>query len=290
MRGSSSAPTSRVLDVVELLSQPGEGPMRFSDIVRELDLTQATAHSILKTLSDRGWVTRDPMTKTFALGPAMSLLAARLDVARPLTHLARDAMQRLVETTGMAASVVEKVGDHLVITAFAQPEGSDIAVAPNERIPYSPPFGVAFAAWDDATSRDAWIARGAADDVALTARLNDVLAYTRTRGYDVDWMTPSLAQAAYAIGALAGDAVPQNLRAVIDQLRVEFTSAATGGAASNRDKRPIATISAPVLDSRGGIRLVLAIHPLRSMTARAIDAAAGSLLRETGSLATDSGD
>ncbi len=34
--------------------------MRFSDIVRELDLTQATAHAILKTLSDRGWVTRDP--------------------------------------------------------------------------------------------------------------------------------------------------------------------------------------------------------------------------------------
>ncbi len=75
-------------------------------------------------------------------------------------------------------------------------------MAPNERIPYSPPFGVAFAAWDDATSRDAWIARGAADDAALTARLNDVLAYTRTRGYDVDWMTPALAQAAYAIGAL----------------------------------------------------------------------------------------
>ena len=116
-------PPSRVLDVVELLSQPGESPMRFSDIVRELDLTQATAHSILKTLSDRGWVTRDPMTKAFALGPALSLLAARLDVARPLTHLARDATQRLVETTGMAASVVEKTGDHLVITAFAQPRG-----------------------------------------------------------------------------------------------------------------------------------------------------------------------
>ncbi len=287
MRGSSSAPTSRVLDVVELLSQPGGNPMRFSDIVRELDLTQATAHSILKTLSDRGWVSRDPLTKTFALGPAMSLLAARLDVARPLTHLARDATERLLEATGMAASVVEKAGDSLVITAFASPEGSDIAAPPNERIPYSPPFGVAFAAWDDATSRDAWVARGAADDAALAERLNDVLAYTRTRGYDVDWMTPSLAQAAHAIGALSGDAVPQNLRAVIDQLRVEFTSAVARGTASNRDKRPIATISAPVLDAGGGIRLVLALHPLRPMTARAIDAAASSLLREIGSLGID---
>ena len=287
MRGSSSAPTSRVLDVVELLSQPGGRPMRFSDIVRELELTQATAHSILKTLSDRGWITRDPMTKTFTLGPEISLLAARVDVARPLTQLARDATRRLVETTAMAASVVEKAGEHLVITAFALPEGSDTPT-PNERIPYSPPFGVAFAAWDDETSQAAWVARGAADDAALAERLNDVLAHTRARGYDVDWMTPALAQAAHAIGALSGDAVPHNLRTVIDQLRVEFTSAVALSGASGRDKRPVATISAPVIDTGGGIRLVLAIHPLRTMTARAVDAAASSLLCEVGSLGRDS--
>ena len=69
MRGSSSAPTERVLDIVELLSRPGRGEIRFSDVVRELDLSQGTAHAILKTLSDRGWVTRDPVTKAFALGP-----------------------------------------------------------------------------------------------------------------------------------------------------------------------------------------------------------------------------
>jgi hypothetical protein len=33
---------------------------------------------------------------------------------------------------------------------------------------------------------------------------------------------------------------------------------------------------------------VLAIHPLRTMTARAVDAAASSLLREVGSLGRDS--
>ena len=58
--------------------------------MRELDLSQGTAHAILKTLSDRGWVTRDPVTKAFALGPALTLVASGLDIGRPLAHLARD--------------------------------------------------------------------------------------------------------------------------------------------------------------------------------------------------------
>ena len=39
-----------MLDVVELLARSGNARLRFSDIVRELDLNQATAHAILKTL------------------------------------------------------------------------------------------------------------------------------------------------------------------------------------------------------------------------------------------------
>ena len=86
MRGSSSAPTERVLDIVELLSRPGRGEIRFSDVVRELDLSQGTAHAILKTLSDRGWVARDPATKAFTLGPALTLVASGLDTGRPLAR------------------------------------------------------------------------------------------------------------------------------------------------------------------------------------------------------------
>ncbi|HXO78642.1 MAG TPA: helix-turn-helix domain-containing protein, partial [Mycobacterium sp.] len=44
-----------MLDVIELLAAATEERLRFSDVVRELGLTQATAHAILTTLSDRGW-------------------------------------------------------------------------------------------------------------------------------------------------------------------------------------------------------------------------------------------
>jgi DNA-binding IclR family transcriptional regulator len=286
LRGANSAPTERVLDVIELLSQPENRTMRFSDVVRDLDLSQATAHAILKTLADRGWVNRDPVDKTFSLGPALALIAARLDGARPLANLAHDAARRLATAVDVPASVIERAGGDLVITAFEQPKGSAISAAPNERIPYTAPFGVAFAAWDTPEAQQKWIQRAAADDAALTRQLTDVLAQTRERGYDIDWMTPALAQAAHAIGSLSEHALPVNLRSIIDQLRVEFTSAAMTSGETGAP-RPVATISAPVLDKTGHIQLVLGIHPVRPMTMREVQRAAKSLLHEIARLSNE---
>jgi DNA-binding IclR family transcriptional regulator len=229
-------------------------------------------------------VDRDPVDKTFSLGPAVALLAARLDAARPIAHLAHDAARRLAVAAEMPASVIERAGDDLVITAFEQPTGGAISASPNERIPYTAPFGVAFAAWDTADEQRAWTHRAAADDGALTRRLYDVLAQTRTRGYDVDWMTPALAQAAQAIGSLSEHALPVNMRSIIEQLRLEFTSAAlaTDG---KRAARPVATISAPVLDKGGHVQLVLGLHPVRPMTTSEIRSAAKPLLDEVTALA-----
>jgi DNA-binding IclR family transcriptional regulator len=280
LRGAGSAPTERVLDVVELLSRAAGHQLRFSDVVRELELSQATAHAILKTLSDRGWISRDPIAKTFSLGPALSLVAAGLDTARPVAHLAHEAARRLATANDMPASVIERAGDDLVITAFEQPKGGAIPAAPNDRIPYTAPFGVAFAAWDSPEAQRGWIQRAAADDPELNRRLRDVLIATRKRGYDVDWMTPTLAQAAQALGSLSEHALPVNLRAIIDQLRVEFTAAALTTDDGARSPRPVATISAPVLDKAGHIQLVLGIHPVRPMTMAEIRSAAKPLLSE----------
>ncbi|PRC52024.1 transcriptional regulator, partial [Mycobacterium sp. ITM-2017-0098] len=82
-----------------------------------LGLTQATAHAILTTLSERGWVTRDPSTKTYSLGPALAAVGAGADLARPLVHAARAAIQQLHTETGYAASVLERIDDSLIVAA-----------------------------------------------------------------------------------------------------------------------------------------------------------------------------
>ncbi|OFB36794.1 transcriptional regulator [Mycolicibacterium sp. (ex Dasyatis americana)] len=273
MRGAGSAPTGRVLDVIELLASSGEKRLRFSDVVSALDLTQATAHAILKTLCDRGWLIRDPADKTFALGPGLAVVAARTAVARPLAHAARIAAQELSDQLGHAASVVERVADELVITAF-EGAGPRPAGAPGDRIRYAPPFGVAFAAWDSPAEQRAWIDRAPTATGALTDRLTEVLAQTRTRGFDVDWTTPDLTRAAQMVGSLPSDGLPDHVRGITDQLRAEFTTIGLTPAGGTTGKpQPVATIAAPVFDPHGRVALILCVHPLRPMTTRQVDTA-----------------
>jgi DNA-binding IclR family transcriptional regulator len=260
-----------VLDVIELLARSANTRLRFSDIVRELGLTQATAHAILKTLCDRGWASRDPIGKTFTLGPALAVVAARTDTLRPLAQAARFGALRLSHEVGYAASVVERFGDSLVVTAFEGDPATQPAGIPGDRIPYAPPFGVAFAAWDTDEQRRAWIRRGAGDDPDRTARLEQVLQHTRERGFDVDWTTPALAQAVQAVATLDSDDMPTPVRNIVDQLVAEFT---TIGFLSDdnpgRRKQPVVTISAPVFDHRGHVALMVAVHPLCPLGARQI--------------------
>jgi DNA-binding IclR family transcriptional regulator len=282
IRGSSSAPTARVLDVVELLARSGNARLRFSDVVRELDLTQATAHAILKTLCDRGWASRDPVTKTFTLGPALAVVGARMDTARPLAHAARSAALRLSGEVGYAGSVVERFGDSLVVTAFEGDPATQPSGVPGDRIPYAPPFGVALVAWDTHEEQGAWIRRGAGTNADRTRRLERVLEHTRKRGFDVDWTTPALAQAVQVVGTLDSNEMPTPVRHILDQLLVEFT---TIGFLSDdnpgRRKQPVVTIAAPVFDHRRQAALMLAVHPLCPLSARQIGVIGKKLTDET---------
>ncbi|WP_264078216.1 IclR family transcriptional regulator [Mycobacterium stomatepiae] len=282
MRGSTSAPTARVLDVVELLARSPNTRMRFSDIVRELDLTQGTVHATLKTLCDRGWASRDPVAKTFSLGPALAVVAARMDTARPLAHAARSAAVRLSGEFGYAGSVVERFGDSLVVTAFEGDPATQPAGIPGDQIPYAPPFGVAFAAWDTDEEQRAWIRRGTGGNADRIQRLEHILARSRERGFDVDWTTPALAEAVRVVGTLDSNEMPTPVRHILDQLLVEFT---TIGFVSDdnpgRRKQPVVTIAAPVFDHRGHVALMLAVHPLSPLSARQIQVVGNKLTAET---------
>jgi DNA-binding IclR family transcriptional regulator len=260
-------------------------PLRFSDVVRELDLTQATAHAILKTLCDRGWASRDPIAKTFTLGPALAVVAARTDTARPLAHAARGAALRLSREVGYAGSVVERFGDSLVVTAFESQEAPQPSGIPGDRIPYAPPFGVALAAWDTDEERREWVRRGAGSNSDRAERLERVLEHTRERGYDVDWTTPALAQAAQVVLTLDSSDVPTPVRHIMDQLLAEFT---TIGFLSDdnpgRRKQPVVTVAAPVFDQRQRAALMVAVHPLCPLSARQIQVIGNKLTDETNAI------
>ncbi len=259
--------------------------MRFSDIARELGLTQGTAHAILMTLCDRGWASRDPVDKTYWLGPALAVVAAHADTARPLTHAARAAALAVSRDVGYPAAVVERVDDALMITAIEGGDTPQGAGIPGDRIPYAPPFGVAFAAWDTPDEQRAWIRRATTTDAAVQQRLERVLARTRERGFDIDWTTPALAQNAYLVGTLRGDSLPPRAQQILEQLLAEF--ATIGFVAEDdpaREAQPVITIAAPVFDHRRRVALLVSVHPLRALSTVEIEAIGTRLTQATASV------
>ncbi|BBZ05490.1 putative transcriptional regulator, IclR family protein [Mycolicibacterium chitae] len=264
---ATSAPTERVLDILEFVARRNGEDVRFSDVARELKISQGTANAILNSLCERGWLVRDPQTKAYGLGPGLAAVAATTATALPLTHAAKQAATELANDTGLAASVVELVGDALVIIAFEGGDGRHPAGLPGERIPYAPPFGVAFAAWAEADEQRAWMARNPGVTGAVARRLRGVLQRARERGYDVDWTTPVLMRMSQFLGEVRTDAdVSDHVVAVLEKALLDCAKV---GYLSDDDPaietQPVATIAAPIFDAAGQASLILGVHPGRPL-------------------------
>ena len=225
---------------------------------------------ILTTLCDRGWLTRDPADKTFSLGPAVGLIAERTDVARPVAHAARIAAQQLSREIDYAASVVERVGDSMVITAYEQGDSRE-RPGIGDRIPYAPPFGVAFAAWDTPMNSAPGFSvaqrRTTFSPNASTACWpGRASAGSTWTGPPPHWLRPLNWSARWnAMG------MPPHVREIMDQLVVEYTTIGfLYDDDPTRKAQPIATIAAPVFDERQRVVLIVCVHPLRALTYRQV--------------------
>ena len=283
VNGVASPPTARTLDVVELLAGSGGSRLRLSEIADTLGLSLGTAHNILSTLAERGWVQRDAVDKTFTVGPALGIAAAKGRSVRTLAVRAQTLASELAYEIDCAASVVERIGTDLIITFFETPHPGQPAAAPGETFPHSPPFGVAFAAWDTAEEQRAWIERGAADNEDLATQLRHGLATTRTRGFEVDRTTPALARAMALVGSLDDSQLPAKIRHVRHQL-AEFAALGFVPDPDTRRRLEVFSISAPVFDQRGRPRLNVSLHPFRPMTNGEVNKMGRRLAAATASL------
>lgn len=255
-----------MIDVLELLArQPGGVPL--AELTRMLGLTKGTAHAILSTLRDRGWVTRDPIDRTLSLGPALGIAAATIDRVRPLASAARVMAVGIAEDIGEAVSVVERVGDSIVIVAFEGGTGEHRAT-PGDRVPFGAPLGLGFAAWSPEEVRRRWIERGAGDDPALAGRLTELIDVTRRRGYTVERMSPTYVQTAQLMATLRDDELSEPVRRAVDAMLADLTAIVL-----QTDHRAgvVTAIAAPVFDERAQAILNIAVHPSRSLSDGELD-------------------
>ncbi|WP_183093571.1 IclR family transcriptional regulator [Nocardioides stalactiti] len=283
---SASPPTARALDVLELLGRPGAGDLRFSDIARELDLTQATGHAILTTLEERGWVVRDPLEKTYALGPGLAVLAGRAETARPLVVAARARARELQVAHGCPASVIERVAGSVVVTAF-ETGSPGVTLPVGDHLPYAAPLGTAFAAWESPAEQQAWRERSGVTDPGLIARLDAHLATVRERGYEYDHMTPAMAPLVGLVGTLRGEGVSPAIQSVVQALLGQIVAEQIDG--PHRDHE-VSTVSAPVFGPDGRVALLLSVHPGKRMTQRQVATLAREVTTATADLQPSTGE
>jgi len=253
-----SPPTARVVDVVSTLATGSR--LSLTDLAAATGMSRATAHAVLATLVERGWVDRDEQDKSYAVGPALALLGRDLVAARPADRLARDAAAKLAADTGHTAVVVERVGDAVVVTEVVAAPGLSTPIAIGSRVPYAPPFGPAFAAWSPPAEQAVWLARAEEVNPALADRLRAVLPAVARRGYSLERFDSSSAAVLQALALLQddvlGDAVREVLGRVLATLtRLDFLPGELRGS------HAVSSIASPVLDASGRVVLNLALQP-----------------------------
>ncbi|MDJ0107875.1 helix-turn-helix domain-containing protein, partial [Rhodococcus erythropolis] len=70
-RGRQSPPTERVVQVLDYLVGRPDQRFGLSELARALEISKPTCLGILTALADRGYLTRDEVSKTYGLGPAL---------------------------------------------------------------------------------------------------------------------------------------------------------------------------------------------------------------------------
>lgn len=92
----------------------GPASLGVTELARELGLSKAVVHRILRSLTARGFLQVDAGSRTYRLGPAAVALGARALRDLDMRSVARPVLQQLRDRTGETTTLSELAGDSRV--------------------------------------------------------------------------------------------------------------------------------------------------------------------------------
>lgn len=178
-----SPQTERVVNLFEQLAGDTRGGMTLAEVSRSLSVHKASCHSMLSELLRAGWLLRDPVRKTYHLGPALVRLGREAAARYPALVLARSAMAELSAATG-AHCVAFSVSDDYstVVDQVRSPHGGGHPMPIGTQFPHRPPYGASTVAWAGPDARESWL--GALPD-DVRDRYRQAITAAQQRGYAV---------------------------------------------------------------------------------------------------------
>jgi DNA-binding IclR family transcriptional regulator len=185
MARPAPAATRAALIVSFLTAHPSRG-FTITELVKQLRMNIASAHATLAVLGDAGFVTRDPVHRTYVLGPALAATGFASLQQHPAIGFAIDQAELLAEELDAEVCVSALAGRDVILLARRGPEPLGTALGyPGDRTPLLAPVGAVFMAWtDDGAAVTQWLERA-----SLSPPLMDfyrrVLVDIRERGFSV---------------------------------------------------------------------------------------------------------
>jgi DNA-binding IclR family transcriptional regulator len=182
-----SAAAERVVQILDFLTTHPARGFTLSELSRQLQISKATLHPLLASLSDRALVTRNADTREYRLGWALVPMGAVAERGSPALAHAKRAAEGLAQQFDAECIVVAAVGEEILVLGRAGIPGPlSISWFEGQRHPLTPPLGTVLLAWQSDTALAAWLDR-LGDELSDAERLRyrEVVASIRRRGYAV---------------------------------------------------------------------------------------------------------
>ncbi|MET8795152.1 helix-turn-helix domain-containing protein [Nocardia sp. NPDC004568] len=262
--GRRSAPTQRVVQVIDYVVARRGRRTGLSEMARGLGLAKPTCLGILTELTAAGYLTRDPRTREYGPGPALIAAGRVAQESFSIAALAHPELERLSAAYGTTCTASAVVGERISVLDSAGP--AMVQVGATYR--FAPPVGLMYVLWDTEAAFDAW--RGTAPTVPLhqdEALLRHIVAECRERGYLVESMTGAGRRLYSLLAGVAGQDLPEELRTAVAELVSTLGERVyLGSDLRPRKEHPVSLLAAPTYDADGRQQLVLTMYVGKPIT------------------------
>lgn len=107
----------RAIAILRFLAK-NKDPIGVVPLARATGLIPSTCLHIVRVLSDEGFVTFNPQTKHYSLGPGVLSLASAFSLRNPFVQVVRHRLEELSQLHGCAFAAVEESGpEHYIVVA-----------------------------------------------------------------------------------------------------------------------------------------------------------------------------
>lgn len=120
---------SRGLDILSQFTAR-DPELSLTELGRRTELNPGTVYRFVKTLQSKGYLTHDPDSGKYSVGPAFAVALFSLGGNSVLAHVLEEDLARVAEATGEGASLSLRSGDQVLMVNVIPPSSGFAQVVP----------------------------------------------------------------------------------------------------------------------------------------------------------------